>query len=74
MASANLPKNFEIVSQRWPHLFESLMATNENTVNVEVVASTLTINGIQLTSSYNRVAEAELQISTINNHSNEAPI
>lgn len=74
MATANLPKNFEIVSQRWPHLFDALMASNENSVNVDVVESTLTINGIQLTSSYNRVAEAELQIARINIHSNEATI
>ncbi|GHE80972.1 motility associated factor glycosyltransferase family protein [Thalassotalea profundi] len=74
MPATILPKNFEVISRRWPDLFDVLMATNENTVNVDVVESTLTINGIQLTSSYDRVAEAQLQIKQIPSHSNEATI
>ncbi|GAA5132087.1 motility associated factor glycosyltransferase family protein [Thalassotalea piscium] len=74
MPNVNLPKNFEILSQRWPLLFKMLIAANEDTLKVEVVERTITINGIQLTSSYDRLAEAKLQVSQINIHNNEATI
>ncbi|XQW85819.1 motility associated factor glycosyltransferase family protein [Thalassotalea piscium] len=74
MSADQLPKNFLIISQRWPQLFEELMSSDDSSLNVEIVENTLVINGIQLTSSYDRLAEAELQTSFINSHSNHATV
>ena len=74
MSSSQLPTNFSIILQRWPQLFASLMKPDIARVNSEVIEQTIVINGIQLTSNYDRQAEAAMQIDRIPRSASEAYI
>ena len=72
MSSSQLPTNFSTILQRWPQLFESLMQPDIAQINCEVIEQTIVVDGIQLTSNYNRQAEAALQINRIPLSASEA--
>lgn len=60
--------NALVIQQRWPALFERLMAEDTSVVHAELVqglGSTLSVNGIQLTSRHDRVHEARLQAASL---------
>lgn len=60
--------NAQVIQQRWPALFERLMAEDTSVVHAELVqglGSTLSVNGIQLTSRHDRVHEARLQAASL---------
>ncbi|PKQ75052.1 motility accessory factor Maf-2 [Aeromonas sobria] len=57
-----------IIEQRWPRLAAQLTVAQLGDLQVEScegISSTLLVNGIQLTSRHDRVAEAELQAATL---------
>lgn len=72
--AAYLDENLHIIQHRWPEVAQALVATPEP--RVELVQDgpqpTLLIDGIHLTSSYDRQAEARLQASLIPEESTEA--
>jgi len=50
--------NAEVLQRRWPALFERLMAEDSASVQAELVqglGSTLSVDGIQLTSRHDRL-------------------
>jgi hypothetical protein len=56
------PQHAELISKRWPAVLPHLLAQDVEQVPAELVeglSSTLSINGIQLTSRHDRVREAE---------------
>ena len=56
--------NAEVLQRRWPALFERLMAEDSAAVQAELVqglGSTLSVNGVQLTSRHDRTHEARVQ-------------
>lgn len=58
------PANAEVLQRRWPALFERLMAEDSAAVQAELVqglGSTLSVNGVQLTSRHDRTHEARVQ-------------
>lgn len=60
--------NAQIIQQRWPALFERLMAEDSSAVQAELVqglGSTLSVNGVQLTSRHDRVHEARIQAASL---------
>lgn len=60
--------NVEIIQQRWPALFERLMAEDSTTVQAELtqgLGSTLSVAGIQLTSRHDRDHEARIQAASL---------
>ena len=60
--------NAQVIQQRWPALFERLQAEDTSVVQAELVqglGSTLSVNGIQLTSRHDRVHEARLQAASL---------
>jgi hypothetical protein len=60
--------NISIVSQRWPKLAELLLAQDIESLSADLrqgVESTLTINGVQLSSRHDRAGEAALQAATV---------
>ncbi|HGM5550450.1 TPA: motility associated factor glycosyltransferase family protein [Pseudomonas putida] len=60
--------NAQVIQQRWPALFERLMAEDTSVVQAELVqglGSTLSVNGIQLTSRHDRVHEARIQAASL---------
>jgi Uncharacterized protein conserved in bacteria len=66
----NYPANSEIIAKRWPAVFEWLAQQDMDSVNAELIegkGSTLSVNGIQLTSRHDRVREAELQTDSVSN-------
>lgn len=61
-------QNLDIISRRWPDLFNRLQAISPELDTLHVLEgkdNTLLINGVQLTSRHNRQAEAELQAKQI---------
>lgn len=60
--------NAQVIQQRWPALFERLMAEDSSAVQAELVqglGSTLSVNGVQLTSRHDRVHEARIQAASL---------
>jgi len=60
--------NAEVLQRRWPALFERLMAEDTAAVQAELVqglGSTLSVNGVQLTSRHDRIHEARIQASSL---------
>lgn len=61
-----LSQQLEIVAARWPAIHQKLLAIQADTLQVSIVhTTTLSINGIQLTSAWDRLAEAKLQAGQI---------
>ncbi|MBS4694430.1 motility associated factor glycosyltransferase family protein [Aeromonas allosaccharophila] len=63
-----LRHHLAIIEQRWPQLAALLTVAQLGDLQVELcegISSTLLVNGIQLTSRHDRVAEAELQAATL---------
>ncbi|WP_053154919.1 motility associated factor glycosyltransferase family protein [Pseudomonas sp. Pf153] len=61
-------RNLQLIEQRWPALAERLVLEDASRLQADLVegmGSTLSINGIQLTSRHDRLAEAELQASSL---------
>ncbi len=67
-----LEKNISIIHRRWPDLIPLLEAADPQTVSLQQEQNTLIANGIQLTSNYDREAEAQLQAGRIPLDSNRA--
>ena len=60
--------NAQVIQQRWPALFERLLAEDTSVVQAELVqglGSTLSVNGVQLTSRHDRVHEARIQAASL---------
>ncbi|MNB77911.1 hypothetical protein D3C76_187010 [compost metagenome] len=60
--------NAEVLQRRWPALFERLMAQDSTAIAAQLVeglGSTLSINGIQLTSRHDRLQEAQIQAASL---------
>lgn len=60
--------NAEVLQRRWPALFERLMAEDTAAVQAELVqglGSTLSVNGVQLTSRHDRIHEARIQAASL---------
>ncbi|EJZ57182.1 hypothetical protein I1A_001497 [Pseudomonas fluorescens R124] len=60
--------NAEVIQQRWPALFARLVAEDSAVIDAELVqglGSTLSVNGIQLTSRHDRVHEARVQAASL---------
>ena len=63
-----LRHHLAIIEQRWPRLAAHLTVAQLGDLQVELcegLSSTLLVNGIQLTSRHDRVAEAELQAASL---------
>ncbi|MEN2396184.1 motility associated factor glycosyltransferase family protein [Pseudomonas halotolerans] len=61
-------RNFQVIEQRWPALAQRLLLENTGELQADLVeglGSTLSINGIQLTSRHDRLAEADLQAASL---------
>lgn len=61
-------RNAEVIQARWPSLFERLAREDGDSVNavlVEGLGSTLSVDGIQLSSRHDRLAEARLQAASL---------
>ncbi|WP_457969857.1 DUF115 domain-containing protein [Pseudomonas sp. R4-84] len=61
-------RNLQVIQRRWPALAERLLLEDVGRLQadlVEGIGSTLSINGIQLTSRHDRLAEAELQAASL---------
>ncbi|SQH77577.1 conserved protein of unknown function, might belong to Motility accessory factor Maf [Shewanella benthica] len=60
--------NLQIIQQRWPALALALNSQNIENLDAKLVTATnqtISVNGIQLSSRYNRLAEAQLLINQI---------
>ncbi|VVP03324.1 hypothetical protein PS732_02990 [Pseudomonas fluorescens] len=60
--------NAEVLQRRWPALFERLMAEDSAAVQADLVqglGSTLSVNGVQLTSRHDRTHEARVQAASL---------
>lgn len=60
-----LIKNLNVIEKRWPDIFIKIQLATLDSLTVTVEKNTLLINDIQLTSSYNREAEAQVQAKKI---------
>jgi len=61
-------RNLQVIQQRWPALAERLLLEDVGGLHADLVeglGSTLSINGIQLTSRHDRLAEAGLQAASL---------
>lgn len=61
-------RNVEVIQRRWPAVAERLLTEDPGPLQanlVEGLGSTLSINGIQLTSRHNRTREAQLQAESL---------
>ncbi|MHC8292632.1 motility associated factor glycosyltransferase family protein [Pseudomonas sp. LB3P58] len=61
-------RNVEVIQHRWPMLSARLLVENTSLLQAELVeglGSTLSINGIQLTSRHDRTREARLQADSL---------
>ncbi|WP_448563706.1 motility associated factor glycosyltransferase family protein [Thalassotalea ganghwensis] len=72
MTLEQMPPNFQVIEQRWPQLFDKLVNIDTSSNDVEVLEQTLVVNGIQVTSNYDRLGEAKRQVSRIPVGANEA--
>jgi hypothetical protein len=60
--------NAEVLQQRWPALFARLVAEDSSAIQAELVqglGSTLSVDGIQLTSRHDRIHEARVQAASL---------
>src|SRR5689334_11322551 len=61
-------RNVEVIQRRWPSLSERLLVEDASLLQADLVeglGSTLSINGIQLTSRHDRTREARLQADSL---------
>lgn len=61
-------RNIAVLEQRWPDLLQRLLAENPDVLDAQLVngqGSTLSIDGIQLTSRHDRIKEAQLQADSL---------
>lgn len=61
-------RNIAVLEQRWPDLLQRLLAEDPDVLDAQLVngqGSTLSINGIQLTSRHDRIKEAQLQADSL---------
>ncbi|WP_434604997.1 motility associated factor glycosyltransferase family protein [Pseudomonas sp. R1-7] len=61
-------RNLQVIQQRWPALADRLLLEDIDGLQADLVeglGSTLSINGIQLTSRHDRIAEADLQAASV---------
>lgn len=61
-------RNLQVIQRRWPAMAERLLLENAGALKADLVeglGSTLSIDGIQLTSRHDRLAEADLQASSL---------
>ncbi|WP_024617491.1 motility associated factor glycosyltransferase family protein [Pseudomonas kilonensis] len=61
-------RNLQVIEQRWPALAERLLVEDAGALQADLIeglGSTLSINGIQLTSRHDRLAEADLQAASL---------
>ncbi|UUO23136.1 motility associated factor glycosyltransferase family protein [Colwellia sp. M166] len=65
MTNEVLSKNLTIVGRRFPKVRKKIASANLASINVEVEQNTILVNGIQLTSNYDRIDEANLQAELI---------
>ncbi|MDB6145374.1 MAG: motility accesory factor Maf-2 [Pseudomonas sp.] len=66
--SESLQRNADVIKRRWPKLLRRLMAEDRDVLRIDRVegrSSTLSIDGIQLTSRHDRIAEARLQAASL---------
>lgn len=60
--------NAQVIQQRWPALFARLVAEDSLAIQAELVqglGSTLSVDGIQLTSRHDRIHEARVQAASL---------
>lgn len=60
--------NAEVLQRRWPALFARLVTEDTSAIQVELVqglGSTLSVDGIQLTSRHDRIHEARVQAASL---------
>jgi hypothetical protein len=63
--------NAAVLRDRWPQVFSRLLEENDEALQLELVQgheSTLSVDGIQLTSRHDRIAEAQLQAASLPDH------
>jgi hypothetical protein len=72
MTPTCLAENLTIIEKRWPKLHQHIINAHHQAVSVETIENTITINAIQLTSNYDRIAEAKLQLTRIPKSSEKA--
>lgn len=72
MTLSILDTNLLLIKNKWPIFYASLIQAEHDSLEVSIEEKTIVINNIQLTSNYDRVAEASLQISRIDECSNKA--
>lgn len=68
MSDELLAQHGRLIRQRWPALWPRLLAQDVESIQAELtegLGSTLSIDGIQLTSRHDRVREAELQAASL---------
>lgn len=61
-------RNVEVIQARWPSLFERLVREDSDSVEAvltEGLGSTLSVDGIQLSSRHDRLAEARFQAASL---------
>lgn len=61
-------RNADLIQARWPSLFERLVREDSDKVDAvltEGLGSTLTVDGVQLTSRHDRLAEARFQAASL---------
>lgn len=58
-------KNLEVVENRWPDIAILMFAKSDDVLDIELEANTLLVNSRQLTSNYDRQAEAFTQAQEI---------
>jgi uncharacterized Rossmann fold enzyme len=64
----NFQHNAAVLQDRWPQLFSRLLGEDVESLQAELMEglqSTLTIDGIQLTSRHDRLAEAQMQAASL---------
>lgn len=72
MINEVLSKNLALVGLRFPEVRKEIARANLDSLKVEVEQNTILVNGIQLTSNYDRVDEANLQAKLIPEESTTA--
>ncbi|HEX8593324.1 MAG TPA: 6-hydroxymethylpterin diphosphokinase MptE-like protein [Pseudomonas sp.] len=70
--SDSFERNAAVLLRRWPDVLARLLGEDDASLEVELLQghqSTLSINGIQLTSRHDRIAEARVQANSLAPHS-----
>lgn len=65
MSKSILEKNLSTINNRWPEIYSHLSSVNQNVHHVEFELNTLIVDDVQLTSKYDRIAEALLQSTRV---------